>query len=466
MTSLVSVPLWVLLLLILFAVSALLDRILVPSVRWVLRRRVNRVLEEFNERLQIRVQPFKLTKRQVLIDRLVYDPEVLAAAEAFAQSEEMPREVALETVGRYAREIVPSFNAYLYFRFGYWLSRTIAKTLYRVRLGYSDEESLRQVSPDSTVVFVMNHRSNFDYILVSYLVAERTALSYAVGEWARIWPLETLIRSMGAYFVRRRSRNDLYRKVLSRYVAMSTQQGVTQAVFPEGGLSRDGLMQAPKLGLLDYMVRAFEPDGPRDIVMVPVGINYDRVLEDRTLLLDLDPDADRKTGLQALATTRTFFGHHRWLALRGGWYRVGYASVNFGTPLSIGSYLAGRGLDPRELERSERFALVAELADELMGRVQRMVPVLPVALVASVIAANPDGAWSELELKAAVQELIDEYEERGRKVYIPRWDREYAIEVGVRMLTLRHILIEDEGLYRVATGEMALVRYYANSLGA
>ena len=35
----------------------------------------------------------------------------------------------------------------------------------------------------------MNHRSNMDYILAAYLAADQAALSYAVGEWARIWPL-------------------------------------------------------------------------------------------------------------------------------------------------------------------------------------------------------------------------------------------------------------------------------------
>ena len=44
-----------------------------------------------------------------------------------------------------------------------------------------------------------------------------------------------LIRSMGAYFVRRDSRDPLYRAVLQRYVQMATDAGLTQAVFPEGG---------------------------------------------------------------------------------------------------------------------------------------------------------------------------------------------------------------------------------------
>ena len=68
-----------------------------------------------------------------------------------------------------------------------------------------------------------------------------------------------------------------------------------QAVFPEGGLTRDGLMREPRLGVVDYMLRGFWLDGERDLVFIPLGLNYDRVLEDRTLLLAADPEA-RKPG--------------------------------------------------------------------------------------------------------------------------------------------------------------------------
>ena len=113
------------------------------------------------------------------------------------------------------------------------------------------------------------------------MASTSSALSYAVGEWARVWLLQSLIRSMGAYFVRRDSREPLYRRVLARYVHMAVAGGLTQAMFPEGGLTRDGALRPAKLGLLSYMVSGFDPKGARDAVFVPVGINYDRVIEDR-----------------------------------------------------------------------------------------------------------------------------------------------------------------------------------------
>ena len=196
----VTISIWIFLLLVIIAAVAILDRVLIPSTRWFLRRRINRVLDEIGTRLDIEIRPFQLTKRQVLIDRLVYDPQVIEAIKAYAAERAMPQEVAQGKVITYAREIVPSFNAYLYFRIGYWIAKKVARLLYRVRVGLLDGRAHARVDPDSTVVFVMNHRSNMDYILVAFLAAERTTLSYAVGEWAKIWPLQMLIRAMGAFF--------------------------------------------------------------------------------------------------------------------------------------------------------------------------------------------------------------------------------------------------------------------------
>ncbi len=459
-----TLPVWLAIAIALLALWAALDRLLLPSFRWLVRRRVNKVLEEIHTRLKIRIPPLTLTKREVLIDRLIFDAQVQEAVEAEMKSSSAPREVVLARVRRYAREIVPSFNAYAYFRVGYALARNVARSLYRVRLGYSDEEGLAAIPPKTTVVFLMNHRSNMDYILIGYLAAEKAALSYAVGEWARVWPLQTLVRTMGAYFVRRNSGDPLYRKVLERYVAMATAAGVTQAVFPEGGLSRDGLLRPPKLGILDYMLRSFDPAGERDIAFIPVGINYDRVFEDRSFLVERYSTAPRPTTGRAIWNTLSFVARNFGQMLSNRWHRFGYACANFGSPFLLKAYVRERGVDFRGLPKEERFARVAELARDLMSRIANVVPTVPVPLVATVFVRDPDRAWSELELKAEVYRLMEELESRGAHVYIPRGDQDYAIDVGLRMLTLRHLVAERDGLFIAEPTELALLAYYANSI--
>ena len=459
MSEPVAVPLWLAIAAAVLAVWAFYEHVLMPALRWMVTQPANRVIDDISTRLKIGIRPFQRTRRQALIHRLLTDPKVQQAAEAYSREKQVALPAVMKRVERYAREIVPAFNAYLYFRIGYWLGRALARTLYRVRLGYIDADGISRIDPDATVVLVMNHRSNMDYVLAGFMAADQAALSYAVGEWARIWPLSALIRAMGAYFVRRNSGDDLYRRVLERYIAMATEAGVPQAVFPEGGLSRDGRMREPRLGVLDYMMRGWRPEGERDLVFVPLGINYDRVLEDRTLLLT--QGEPRKS---ALSGTLGFLWQNLALVVKSEWRRFGYACVNFGSPLSMRAYCAQRNLDFHRLSGDERRRAMAGLGRDLMEAVGRVVPVVPVALMATVFVRNPERAFSELELKAEVTDLIAALEARGAHIYVPRGDFDYALTVGLRMLRLRRMVEEHDGLYRARPEEISLIRYYANSI--
>ena len=456
----ITLPLWLAIALGALAAWALYEHILMPALRWLVTHPANRVIDDVSSRLRIGIRPFQRTRRQALIHRLLTDPKVQQAAEQCAERERASLPAVLRRVERYAREIVPAFNAYLYFRLGYWLGRALARTLYRVRLGYIDADGIARIDPAATVVLVMNHRSNMDYVLAGFMAADQAALSYAVGEWARIWPLSALIRAMGAYFVRRDSGDELYRRVLERYIVMATEAGVPQVVYPEGGLSRDGRMREPRLGVLDYMMRGFRTDGERDLVFVPLGINYDRVLEDRTLLRS----GEKHSAPQALWAILRFLGRNLRLVLRGEWHRYGYACVNFGPPLSMREYCRRHDLDFHRLSGEPRRVAMRALGAELMQAVGRVVPVVPVALMAAVFVRHAERALSELEIKARVAPLAEALAAHGAHVYVPRGDFDYALTVGLRMLRLRRLVEERDGLYRVRQAELPLVRYYANSI--
>ena len=465
MTDEITISIWLFVVLIAVAVIAVLDRVLIPSSRWFLRRRINRVIEEIGTRLDIEIRPFQLTKRQVLVDRLVYDPIVIEAVRNYAREHNMPLEVVQNKVAVYAREIVPSFNAYFYFRIGYWIAKKIARMLYRLRVGLLQEEQYRSIDPASTVVFVMNHRSNMDYVLVAFLAAERTTLSYAVGEWAKIWPLHMLFRFMGAFFVRRNSGNPLYRRTLERYIHMATREGVCQAVFLEGGLSRDGRLRDPKLGLMDYMLRRFDPHRNRDIVFIPVGINYDRTIEDRSLLRSLDPETKRRSLWFVCRTTTGFILRNLVLMVLNRWRRYGYACVNFGAPLSIKAYCSETGIVFSKLERKDRFPEIETLCRRLMGAIADVIPVLPVSLVSAVFLDAPAIDLDLLQVEQRANMLIDELQKNNAPILeTPRSTRMAAIADAIDLLRLRGLIAQSDGRFMAVAREKPLLRYYANAI--
>jgi glycerol-3-phosphate O-acyltransferase len=92
------------------------------------------------------------------------------------------------------------------------------------------------------------------------------------------------------------------------------------------------------------------------------------------------------------------------------------------------------------------------------------VPVVPVPLVATVVLNSGSAALSELEIKSRSFRLLQQLEEAGAHVYIPRRDRDYAVGVGLRMLTLRKMVQEQDGLYRIDPAHEPLLKYYAGSI--
>ncbi|WP_306154813.1 1-acyl-sn-glycerol-3-phosphate acyltransferase [Roseovarius sp. MMSF_3281] len=447
MGRIVEMPLWALILLVAFAAVTFASHFLFPSVRWFFRRRMERAVAKLNTKLERPIEPFKLARRYDMIQRLIYDPEVSQAVAEHAKAEGIPENVAFEQAKRYAREIVPGFSATAYFGFAIRAAKWLSRSLYRVRLGHFDEASLSKVDPDATVIFVMNHRSNMDYVLVTWLAAERSALSYAVGEWARVWPLSRLIRSMGAYFIRRKSRNDLYRRVLARYVGMATDGGVTQALFPEGGLSLDGGLAPPKLGLLKYIVEErANPD--RDVVFVPVALNYDRVFEDR-ILVAAGKAGERRFRARISVVARFLF-KQVWLRITGRYHRHGYAAASFGAPVSLNDFESRYPGNP-----------VKGLARLLMQRIGEEVPVLPVPLVARALL-QAEGPLARADLDRQVGRMVEALSQAH--VHLPRGDLHYAVEVGLRNLRNRQLVSEEGGQIAINPEEREILAYYAQSI--
>jgi glycerol-3-phosphate O-acyltransferase len=410
---------------------------------------MERAVAELNKRLERPIQPFKLMRRQDMIVRLIYDPQVMEAVVEYAQETGVPESVAFQRARSYAREIVPAFSAAAYFGFAIRVARWLSRGLYKVRLGQYDDTAFRSIDKKAAVVFVMNHRSNMDYVLVTWLAAERSALSYAVGEWARIWPLQSLIRAMGAYFIRRRYLSPLYRRVLARYVQMATHEGVTQAMFPEGGLSLDGRVGAARKGLLHYIVTGFDPDDGRDVVFIPVALNYDRVLEDRVLIAAATSGERRFRA--RIGEIIGFVGRMLWQKMRGRFRPFGYAAVSFGEPLSLEAWIRSR-------QRIETDAL----ADTLMERIRRAVPVLPVPLVASILEG--EGPLPRADIEARARDMAARLAGSGHHIHLPDNSPERAVDEGLAALAIRGIVVDGPQGWHVGPGEESALAYYAASI--
>lgn len=431
-------------------------------------------------RHRIRIDRFKLKQRHADIELEVFGArEVVQAVQAYAKEHHVPIEEARRRARGYLREIVPKFNLLAYYRLGAPIARIVMHFLYRVVV---DRRPLREfndrAAKGTVVVYVINHRSNADYILVAHMLFKFISLSYAVGEWARVWPLNHLFKWFGAYFIRRRYREPLYHAVLSTFVRTITKHGVTQGFFMEGALTRDGAFLKPKLGMLDYIVTSKrDPEFTGPLYLIPTAINYDRVLEDRNLVDELPGVEERRTKGEKLRTTFDYLFKNLFRSLLKRFRRYGYAIVTFGEPLLVDDFVRDH---PAILAASfdERKPELQRLADCVMTRISNALPVTPVTLVASIFREH--GTLTEREIVAAIARRREAWRDR---VWLLR--EKSAAEIWAaarRVLELRRLIepverwrsdiFDGEGApaiedaWRWNRDECLLRDYYANALVA
>ncbi len=412
---------------------------------------------------KIRIDRFKLKRRHAEIELEVFGSrEVVHAIQGYAKEHHASIEIATRQARIYLREIVPKFNLLAYYRVGAPIASAIMHFLYRPVVERKPLHDFNERAPKgSVVVYVINHRSNADYVLVAHMLFKFISLSYAIGEWARVWPLNHLFKWFGGYFVRRRYREPLYHAILAKFVQTITKNGVTQGIFIEGGLTRDGAFLKPKLGMLDYIVTAKrDPEFTAPLYLIPTAVNYDRVLEDRNLTEELMGKEDRSTRVQKLGTTADFLFKNLFRSMFRRFKRYGYAIVTFGTPVEVDRFVREH---PDVLSHSfdVRKPLLQQIAEEVMGEISNAVPVTPVTLVATLFreAETITGP----EMLAGIDRLREAWHDR---IWLLREKTSADLWQAARdVLELRHLIVKtDTDTWRWSPAEPMLRDYYANAL--
>lgn len=465
MEETVTLANWQFFLLLLLAAYAVWRLVFLPLLQRLIYHRSQSSEKILDEELQFGLPSYAMANRQLWVDRIISDLQVKNAIGKAAEKLGS-KETALTEAKKLATEIVPAFNALLYFHIGYWVARKWLRMFYWIQVGFSAQSEYKDIPTDSCVIMVSNHRSNFDPLLLIYLTSKTAPVSYSAGEWALIFPFQQFLHALGFFIVRRdQSDNPLYHKILERYVFLATSHCMPQGIFIEGGLSRDGRIQPLKLGLLNYLVKALGEGSCQDIVFIPCALNYDKIPEDKTLIAHQEEGFESKGVLYSLVSLLKFITTVTTYMMPRKHKPFGYACVNFGKPVSLNAWQTERGVILSELDQTERRESITALGNDLAGRIGNLLPILPTYLLASVLRNSDDLPISELKLKVRATRLIDDLVAAGAPVFLPNNDGDYALSQGIYVL-LRRNIIEPTGdsQFRLVESKRKLLEYYCNTI--
>ncbi len=404
----------------LIALWAAYELIRFVVVRWA-RRRIQEGAARFVRQHRIQMESARFIDRVWIRERLAQDPVIEEAVLAAIRDTDRTLPEVRRQVDTYVEEIAPYFSMSAYYRFGNGIARRFVDFCFETLVEPGGFERQMQDVPDDAVrVYVINHRANMDPLVLAYGLLRHVPMSYAVGEWALVWPLDWLFRSFGSYFVRRGEKDPLYHVVLERFVQIIAGQGAVTGFFIEGGLSRDGALRRPRTGLLDYIIKLRRDQPDREIVFMPVGLNYDRVLEDRILTREKDGPLPKPTLFERLFNIGgllfwlpLLIGANLFKVASGSHKKFGYAAVRFGTPLKLSDWPGGP--DIHTLEDEPRKEAVQALGTELLeNRIAEVIPATPVPIFAA--AWFRDGPFDNASLRGRIREVIDDLRAAGAPI--------------------------------------------------
>ncbi|KAK7804921.1 hypothetical protein U0070_024459 [Myodes glareolus] len=208
------------------------------------------------------------------------------------------------------------------------------------------------------LLFLPVHRSHIDYLLLTfilfchnikaplygglYLGKLQKQVHQVDGRLLESSEAGTLIHKLGGFFIRRRldetpdGRKDiLYRALLHGHIVELLRQQQFLEIFLEGTRSRSGKTSCARAGLLSVIVDTLSSNTIPDILVIPVGISYDRIIEGHYNGEQLGkPKKNESLWSVARGVIRMLRKNY------------GYVRVDFAQPFSLKEYLESQSQKP------------------------------------------------------------------------------------------------------------------------
>src|SRR5579864_3501874 len=339
-----------------------------------------------------------------------------------------------EEVLKYPREKVYAYLDELRTTQRYPIYRALQHPLYpilrKIERKPEQTQHVTNAARSHRIIYASNHKSHTDYLIEPIVLDDSHVRPPLIAAGINLFggPLGLLHKHVtGAIPIRRNTKDPAYLITLKAYVAEILKKH-DLFFYPEGGRSYSGELKAAKTGLLQAALTAERPD----LVIVPVAIAYDLVLEDRIL-------AHQQVKKRQRPFTRELAEMVR--------YAVGYRSrvfITFGATIPVGNR------DPQW--RSD----VLDLTRLIRTRIGGLYKVLPTA----VFAAAMRPSITRFELESRIDRLIEELMVRRANLAVTSGRQ--AIEEAAEEIETRGIIVAENGRFRVR--ERTVLRYYGRTI--
>ncbi len=422
------------------------------------------MLKEIENYLRRKSKQFPINPpkgRHAIINTILDQPHHQEYVKKFAGESGIPLENVEGTFRDYLYEISADMN-YLAFPFWDSLLTWVFDTIYE-GLVFSTEslDKIRQAIAGKPVVFVSNHRSHMDYLILSYIFYRHQIPMphICAGTNLSFWPLGPIFRKSGAFFIRRSYEgNKLYGYAVQAYLEQMMREKSCVEFFIEGGRSRTGKMLPPKMGILSAIINSHLRNTEEDVVLVPTSVNYESVLEEKNYVKEQAGASKKSESFWDLFSLKQYLKSKK-----------GKVYIDFGDPISLQDFLRKETFKSTD-KKEQTKETINELAYELTYGINKSSTVTTSSLVAMALLTNNKRATSQEEVIQKMDLYLDYLRFKNSHLSDPleRYP-DHAIQEALKVYERNHLIQtfhdDDTGnaLYTIPTEKKLLLDYYKNN---
>ncbi|MFT7052824.1 MAG: glycerol-3-phosphate O-acyltransferase [Psychromonas sp.] len=322
----------------------------------------------------------KLPNRSAMIAAVLQQPPLRQTIRTIASQEQRTEQEVERQCRKYLVEISADFS-YPLLRVFRLILKWLWNHLYK-GIEVHHAQAVREANQSGAeIIYMPCHRSHMDYLLLSYLLVEQglVAPHVAAGINLSFFPLGPIFRRSGAFFLRRTFKGSpLYSAVFNAYFSMLFKQGYPIEFFSEGGRSRTGRLLPPKTGLLASTLQTYLNQPERNVMLVPIYIGYDHIMEVNTYIKELSGKKKNQESVWQLFAAVKKLGD------------FGRVFVNFGEPINVKKHFDQQvpnwqtsGIDERQFKMQ-----VKQVAQQVMVAINQATAVSALPLCAAILLAS------------------------------------------------------------------------------
>ncbi|MBW2360770.1 MAG: glycerol-3-phosphate 1-O-acyltransferase [Deltaproteobacteria bacterium] len=336
--------------------------------------------------------------REDILERSAFQGGIARLARELGRE---PRALAREA-SRALREIAASHSPLMIDVFAQILGSSM-RGYESLRVDQAQVEEIRLLAQRHPLVFLPTHKSNLDHGVLRRVLHENglPPNHTAGGDNMKFFPMGSIARRAGIFFIRRSFKEDaVYKFVLRSYIDFLIEKRFPLEWYVEGGRSRSGKLLPPRYGLLAYVVDAYRRGKSEDVMLIPVSIAYDQISEVGEYAAEQRGVPKEREGLGWLIRFQRRLGR-----------QYGNIDLRFGEPLSLRKTI-GEPPQSGQVDATEPDLTVQKIAFEVCARINRVTPITPISL-AMLALLRTDSAMSVSELRNALVPLVEYVERRG-----------------------------------------------------